>query len=105
MMSLNHILRKCTAGYKLTKSKEKMQHLLYTDDIKLFAKNEKVLETLQTVRIYSHDIGMEFGIEKYPMLIMKSWKRHMTEGMGLKFQILRILEANSIKQRKTREKN
>ena len=50
------------------------------DDIKLFAKNEKELETLiQTVRIYSQVIGMEFGIEKCAMLVMKSGKRHMTE--------------------------
>ena len=35
------------------------------DDIKLSAKNEKDLETLiHTVRIYSQDLGMEFGIEK-----------------------------------------
>ena len=40
--------------------------------IKLFAKNEKVLE----LRIYSDDRGMEFGKEKYAMLIMKSGKRH-----------------------------
>ena len=46
------------------------------DDIKLFAKNEKQQETLiHTVRIYSQDIGMEFGIEKCTMLLMKSCKR------------------------------
>ena len=28
MMSLNHILRKCTAGYKLSKSQEKINHLM-----------------------------------------------------------------------------
>ena len=45
---------------------------MYMDDIKLFAHNE--LELLaQEVRIYSQDIGMEFGIEKCIMLIMKSW--------------------------------
>ena len=50
------------------------------DDIKLFAKNEKELETLiQTIRLYSQDIGMQFGIEKCAMLIMKSGKRQMTE--------------------------
>ena len=39
------------------------------DNIKLFAKNEKELKTLiQTVRIYSQDIGMEFSIEKCAML-------------------------------------
>ena len=41
MMPLNHILRKCTAGYKLSKSQEQNNYLMYMDDIKLFAKNEK----------------------------------------------------------------
>ena len=38
-MPLNHILRKFTAGYKLSRSQEKINHLMYMDDIKLFAKN------------------------------------------------------------------
>ena len=38
---------------------------MYVDDLKLFTKNVKELENLiQTVRIYSHDIGGEFVIEK-----------------------------------------
>ena len=53
MIPLNHILRTCTAGYKLSRSQEKINHLMYMDDIKLFAKNEKELETLMlAVRIY-----------------------------------------------------
>ena len=28
--------RKCTAGYKLSKSQEKINHLMYMDEIKLF---------------------------------------------------------------------
>ena len=75
MMLLNHIIRKCTGRYNLTKSKEKINHLMYMDDLKLFAKNEKELETLiQAVRIYSHDIEMQYGIEKCAMLIMRSEK-------------------------------
>ena len=31
MMPLNHILRKCTAGYKLSRSQEKINHLMYMD--------------------------------------------------------------------------
>ena len=46
MMPLNYIVRKCTAGYKLIKSQEKINHLIYIDDIKPFAKNEKELKTL-----------------------------------------------------------
>ena len=96
MMPLNHILRKCTAGYKLSRSQEKINHLMYMDDIKLFAKNEKELETLiHAVRIYNQDIGIEFGIEKCAMLVMKSGKRHMTDGMELPNQDrIRTLEEN-----------
>ena len=54
------------------------------DDIKLFAKNEKELETLiYTVRIYSRDIEIEFDIEKCAMLVMNSGKRQLTDGMEL----------------------
>ena len=57
---------------------------MYMDDIKLFAKNEKELETLiQAVRIYSEDKGMEFAREKCAMLIMKSIKQQMMEGIEL----------------------
>ena len=54
---------------------------MHMDDIKLFAKNEKELENLiQTVRIRSQDIGMEFCIEKCAMQIMKGGQRHIMEG-------------------------
>ena len=40
------------------------------------------METLiRTVRIYSPDIGMKFRIEKCAILVMKSDKRHRTDGM------------------------
>ena len=54
------------------------------DDIELFAKYEQESETLiKTKRIYSQDIGMEFGIEKCSILIIKSTKRQTTEGIEL----------------------
>ena len=44
--------------------------------IMVFTKNKKELETLlQTIRIYSQDIGKEFGIEKSVMLIMKKRRK------------------------------
>ena len=58
MMPLNHTLRKCAAGYKLSRSQEKINHLMYMNDIKLFTKNEKELENLiHTVRIYRSGHG------------------------------------------------
>ena len=82
------------------------------DDIKLFEKSEKELETLiHTIRIYSQDIGMEFGIEKCALLVMKSGQRHLTDGIELTnqdkirtlaenetYKYLGILEADTIKQ-------
>ena len=42
---------------------------MFMDDIKLFAKNGKVLKTLiHAVRIDSQHIGKEFGIENVPCL-------------------------------------
>ena len=84
IMPLNHILRNCTAKNKLSKPQENISHLMYMDDITLFAKNEKERETLiHAVRIYSQDIGMEFCIEKCTMLVMKRGKRHLKDGVEL----------------------
>ena len=50
------------------------------EDTKLFAKNEKELEILiQTIGMYSQDIGMKFGTEKCNILIMRSGKRYRKE--------------------------
>ena len=70
MMPRNHIRSKCVGGYKFTKSLEKINQLMYMDDIKVFAENEKTkIKTLmRIVRIYSQDIGMEFGIGKYEII-------------------------------------
>ena len=57
---------------------------MYMDEIKLFAKKEKELQTpTLIVRIYSDDTGIEFGIEKCAMQIMRSQKWQMTEGREL----------------------
>ena len=52
MMPLHHTLRQYTARYKLRKLQEKTNLLIYMDDIKLFEKIKKELETLiHTLRI------------------------------------------------------
>ena len=50
MMSLTYILRKCTRGYKFTKSQEKINRLMYIDDFKIFVKNEKEVETFKNIQ-------------------------------------------------------
>ena len=52
-------------------------------DIKVFAKNEKELETqMQTIRMNNHDIRMEFDIECV-MPIIKCGKRQTVKGIQL----------------------
>ena len=41
MLQLNHILRNCTTGYKLSKSQENINHLMNMDDIKMFTKTKE----------------------------------------------------------------
>ena len=73
MIPLNLVLSICTVGYKLTLSQEKINHLMYMDDIKRFVKTKNELETLiHAERIFSQDRGIEFGIEKNAMLVTKS---------------------------------
>ena len=85
---------------------------MYINDVKLFAKHGKELETLiPALRIYSQDIGMRFAIEKYALLVMKNGKRHLADWMELPIQdkirtlgdketnkCLYILEADTIKE-------
>ena len=40
-------------------------------DLKLYSHSEKGLDSVQTVCVFSEDIGMEYGIEKCAMLVME----------------------------------
>ena len=52
-----------------------INHHLFMDDFKLYSCNEKELDSLvQTICIFSKDIQMEFGIEKYAMLVIEKGK-------------------------------
>jgi len=59
-------------GYKKHTSKTKVSHLLYMDDLKLIAKSEEELQKqIQTVKTFSDNIHMEFGLEKYAKIAFK----------------------------------
>ena len=65
-------LRNAKATYEFSGSKEKINHLLFMYDLKIYSHNEKELDpTVQTILIFSKDMGMEFGIEKYAMLVIE----------------------------------
>ena len=68
---------------------------------------------VQTVRVFSEHIGMEFGVEKYAMLLMEKGKIAKSVGMGLSdgkvikslqeresYKYLGILEADKVLEQK-----
>lgn len=62
-------------GYEFGKNHTSINHLLFLEDLKLFAKSKKQLNTLiNTVRIFSEDKRMEFDISKYGAVIMRKGK-------------------------------
>ena len=112
VIGLSHILRKVNAGYQLGKGQhKKINHLLLMDDLKLYGNSKKEAERHKnTVRIFSKDIAMEFGISKCSPVPMKEGKLVSVGGMELSsgevipelesdkgYKYLRTLRADDIK--------
>ena len=115
MISLSQILRKLKSGYTL-KNREKLNHLLLMDDLKISAKSEREINGLiSTVQILSNDIGMGFGIKKCGVLALKRGTVVSSEGVEMPdgerikevekngYRYLRILDYNKIKESKMKE--
>ena len=117
LIPLTIILRKSESAHQFSSNKEKINHLLFMNDLKLYAKNEKGLEPLiQTVWIFSDDIGMEFGIDKCATLILKRRKNTKFDGIslpdrrwmkaiieGASYKCLGILQADQIRSTEIKE--
>ena len=83
LMPLSMILWKVSAGYEMKKDECKINHLLFMADLKMFANNEEIDSLVQTIRIFSDDIGMKFGLEKCASMTKKRGKRVHSEGIAL----------------------
>ena len=110
LIPLTLILRKAKAANEFSESKEKINHLLFMD----VSRSEKGLHSLvQTVRVFSEDIGMEFDIEKCAILVMDKGKIVKSVGIelpdgkvikslqeGESYKYLGILEADKFLEEK-----
>ena len=117
LIPLTLILHKSESAYQFSSTKGKINHL-FMDDLKLYVKNEKGLDSfVQTVRIFSDDIGMEFGIEKCATIVLKRGKitkfdgislpdgkvmKRLIEGAGYKY--LGIIQAGQIRYTEMKER-
>ena len=64
MIPLTPVLRKTKTRYALGGG-QKINHLLFMDDLNLHGKSENEIKGLvSTIKVFSQDIGMEFGIKK-----------------------------------------
>ena len=69
------------------------------DDLKLFGKSEDQIDSLvQTVQVFSEYIGMEFGLKKCGVLLMKRGKKVRFDGITiLDGRIMREIEEEGYK--------
>ena len=73
VIPLSKELNPTGCGYNI--QKKNINHLFYMDDLKLFAKDDNDLEgLLQTVKKFSDDIGMSFGLDKCAKATFKRGK-------------------------------
>ena len=106
-----------TKGYQLGDTGKLVNHLLFMDDLKLYASSERDLDSLvMSVEKFSRDIGMEFGMDKCAVLTMKGGKKVASEGVELPsgevmkdvdedgYKYLGVLQAESVKNREMKEK-
>ena len=64
MVPLPMFLRKVKFHYEFDDKKKTINHLLFIDDLKLFAKSNDQIDSLVSIAYtFSEGIGMEFGIK------------------------------------------
>lgn len=82
LIPLSKLLNETGYGFKINESK--INHLFYMDDLKLYARNDDELEgLLKTVKAFSDDIGMEFGLDKCAKASFKRGKLVNTDNIIL----------------------
>ena len=71
-------------GYQLEKNGAKINHLFFVDDLKLYGKNDKEIDSLiKTMWQCSEDIKLEFVILKRAILSLEKGKKTSWEGIQL----------------------
>ena len=101
-------------SYSLGNKQESINHLLFMDDLKLYGKSEEQIDSLtHTVRIFTDDIRMEFGLSKCARIVLKRGKFVQSDGIkipvgesleeGDNYKYLGVLETDNIKHQTKRQ--
>ena len=111
-------LKTLKTGYEEYTTKTKISHLLYMDDLKLVAKSEEELQKqMQTVKNFSDDIHMEYGLEKCANITFKRGKLTHSQNFvidtnreiqeleqGKTYKYAMVEESESIQRQQTKER-
>ncbi|KAL1446402.1 hypothetical protein WDU94_005646 [Cyamophila willieti] len=118
LVPLSSMLKTTEIGYKVKNQRNKISHLLFMDDLKLYADSETKLNTLiDKVKEFSEDIGMKFGYDKCAKVnIVRGMIRERTNiseeqpatdikelEAGEAYKYLGILEDGSVDHRKMKD--
>ena len=115
MVPLTKILQDTKAGYTL--GDVKINHLFFMDDLKVYGKDKTEIGSLvSTVQLISQHIGIEFGIEKCGVVMLKRGELCKCEGINVineqttkevddeGYKCLGILELEKFKERKMKDR-
>ena len=115
MVPLTKILQEAKAGYTL--GDVKINHLFFMDDLKVYGKDKTEIESLvSTVQSISQQIGIEFGIEKCGVVVLKWGELCKSEGIHVineqtikevddeGYKYLGILELEKFKEREMKDR-
>ena len=93
---LSRLLNSKDNGYNMNprgQEPQKVEHLLYMDDLKLYANSDTVLKNqLNTVKEFSAAITMKFGLDKCATVTIERGKFKKSEGINLQELTIRPLD-------------
>ena len=110
------VLRNVCHGYDY-RNRERINHLLFMDDLKLISKNVNGLDSLtKAVHVFSSDIGMQFGMDECATIVIDGEKvitsdnitlpnKNITKSMNEKCLCKYLDALNPLKQGKRDERN
>lgn len=88
LFPLSEELAKQKDGYRVEENEDPINHLFYVDDLKLFGRNDAELKNLlMTVKLFSDDIQMCFGLDKCSKVTMVKGKIAKRESVKLEKQL------------------
>ena len=75
LIAISLIVRKVKAASEFSQNKQKINNLLFMVDLMLHNQSERGLDSVvQIVCVFSEDVGIDFGGEKFAMLVMMKGK-------------------------------